>query len=202
MLTVLVTGSMGVGKTCVLSLLETESQSVFIADEQAKELLKSSSPCYKSLKRIFDKQDLCDAQGEFDTTKLADEIFTYPDKRKAMEAIIHPLVHQFFQTFVQQQRKKGKNKVFFEVPLISKEIFCLCDQSILLLCPEKIRTQRLIRAGWAKQDIEKRYLAQIPESEIQSHADFVIDNSGDLKNLNHQIKQILSRLDLKNNTNT
>lgn len=197
MLTVLVTGSMGAGKSAVMSFLELKLYPVFRADAQAKELLSPQSSCYSELKQLFAGDRLMGPQGSFDKKKLADLIFQSPDKRKAIENIIHPLVQESFRKFVQNQEKKGKSTVFYEVPLISKSIFDSCDKQILIVCPEEIKKRRLIKQGWTESELKKRWAVQIPESEIMDKMDFIIDNKADLKELHTQVDEILSDLENK-----
>ena len=196
MLTVLVTGSMGSGKSSAIAFLEEKFGFVFKADVQAKELLKPQSPCYSRLKQLFGEKYL-GPNGEFNKKRLAQEIFKNSEKRKAMEAIIHPLVQKSFRQFVQHRKQQKQNKIFYEAPLISENIFHSCDKRILIICPEEIKKERLIKQGWTEEEIKERLAVQIPESTIKNHVDFVIDNSGDLKNLHTQIEKILSFMDIE-----
>ena len=192
MLTLLVTGSMGSGKSSAMALLKAKSYPVFKADDQAKELLKPQSPCYHRLKQLFSEAGFSVANEEEGRKKLAQEIFSHPAKRKAVEAIIHPLVQESFKKFVEYQEKQSQNKpIFYEAPLISHDIFDSFDKRVLLICPKDIKKRRLIRKGWTDKEIEERWAVQIPESEIIDKMDFVIDNSGDLKNLNTKIDKML-----------
>ena len=198
MLIVLVTGSMGSGKSSAMALLEAKPYPVFKADDQVRELLKPESPCYHRLKPLFGEACFSGAKGEGDRKKLAQEIFSHPAKRKAVEAIIHPLVQESFKKFIEDQKKQSPNKpVFYEAPLISDDIFDSFDKRVLLMCPKDIQKRRLIRKGWTDKEIEERWAVQIPESEIIDKMDFVIDNSGDLKSLNIKVNKMLCSLTAK-----
>lgn len=196
MLTVLVTGSMGAGKSSAVAFLELKSYPVFKADVLAKEMLRPQSPCYHRLKQLFGEECLSVVnEGEFDKHKLAQEIFKCPEKRKAMEDIIHPLVQESFEAFIEDQKKQAQSKIFYEAPLITQDIFDSCDKRILIICPKDVQKRRLIQTGWTAQEIEERWAAQIPESEIIDQMDFIIDNSGSLRDLHTQIEKILSSID-------
>lgn len=190
MLLALITGSMGSGKSTTAGFLKARSCPVFQADAYSKKLLKIQSPCYDSLKRLFGGQCLSPS-GDFDRKKLAKEVFKSVEKRKAMEAIIHPLVRESFKKFLEKQKKRGEKRVFYEIPLISRDIFNSFDKRILLTCPKDIKKKRLMQKGWDLKDIESRWAVQIPESEIRDKVDFVIDNSGDLKSLSAKVDEIL-----------
>jgi len=192
MLKILVTGLMGVGKSSATSFFKTQNYPVYSADAQAKKLLRASSPCYKPLRAIFSHRDVFNTQGGFDNKKLAYEIFTYPERRKALEAIVQPLVRKSFYEFVKRQKSKGKNIVFYEAPLISKELLYVCNKNILILCSKKIRIKRLVQKSWVKEELQKRFEAQILESEIFDQVDFILDNSGDLQSLYQKLRDVLS----------
>ena len=191
MLTVLITGSMGAGKSSVIALLEDKNLPVFNADIQAKKLLKAESICYPQLKRIFTDKSFYLSSGDLNLEKMAQSLFTDSKKRKAVEAIIHPLVRGSFKKFVQNQKNKGRNRVFYEVPLLNQKIFNSFDKKILITCPKSIKKKRLLKRGWTFKEIEQRWAVQISDSQVKDKADFVIDNSGDLQNLKKQVEEIL-----------
>ena len=192
MLTILITGSMGAGKSSAIDFLEFKAYPVFKADTEAKEMLRPHSPCYPRLKQLFSNSFLSKLSEEFDRKKIAEEIFNYPEKRKAMEAIVHPLVQASFKKFVSYQEKQAQSMVFYEASLISQEIFNSFDKLILIVCPKNIKKRRLIKVGWTKKEIEKRWAIQIPKSKVIDKMDFIIDNSGDFKDLHTQIEKVLS----------
>ena len=192
MIIVLVTGSMGAGKSSVIAYLKAKACSVFQADNRAKEFLSPKSPCYSRLKKLFSEDGFVHSHGGFDRKKLAEVIFKYPEKKKAMESIVHPLVQKAFKKFIKDQKKQGQNKIFYEAPLISKIIFDPFDKKILVTCPKNLKKKRLIKKGWTEKEIDERWAVQVPDSVILSKVDFIIDNKADLKSLNRQIDNILS----------
>ncbi len=191
MTTVLVTGSMGSGKSTVIACLEAQSYPVFKADTKARELMSIKSPCYSRLKQIFNEDRFFKSNGEWDRKQLAKDIFQNADKRKALSAIIYPLIRESFKKWRDHQKNSGESWVFYEAPLISLKMFDSFDKKILLVCPKSIKRQRLIKKGWTSIEIKQRWRAQIPESQAQGHADFIIDNSGHLQSLKRQVKEVL-----------
>ena len=185
----MVTGTMGAGKSSLMALLKAKSYPVFKSDDKAKELLRRESPCYNRLRELFGESGFNSSTGEFDRQKLAGEIFKNSEKRKAMEAVIHPLVWESFLSFA--KKHEAQTKVFCEFPLILEGLFDFFDQRILIFCPKKIKKSRLIKQGWPEKEIEKRWAVQRPDFKIMDKINFVIDNSGNLENLKWQIEQIL-----------
>ena len=194
MQTVLITGGIGVGKSWAINWLRQKSQLVFQADSQAKKLLQKDSVAYSQLKKLFSELDFY-LNGNFNKEKLAQTIFQDLNKKKAMEAIIHPLVRKAFKQFVAEQKKSKISQVFYEAPLISKSILQSCDKKVLITCPISLRKQRLLLKGWTEPEIEERFLGQILDSEVENQVDLVIDNSGDFKNLELQLNKMLLGLE-------
>ena len=111
-----------------------------------------------------------------------------------MEAVIHPLVRKSFKDFVESQKKQGVRQVFYEAPLISLSLFESVDKSILVTCLTEIRKERLLKKSWTLQEIEERLSLQIPDSQVRDRADFIIDNGGNLKDLENQMDEVLKKL--------
>ena len=192
-MTLLITGSMGAGKSCVISHLRRKGYPVFQADAEAKKNLSLKSPISSSLKTLFPDCYRPD-QMEFDRKKIAREIFKDDKKRQAVEALIHPLVQESFKKFVQGLEKQGKSAIFCEAPLISKDIFDRFDKSILITCPKSLKKKRLLKKGWTEKEIEDRLKVQIPESKVFYKVDFILENNGSLKKLANNTDKMLELL--------
>ena len=191
---VVVTGRMGAGKSLVLNFFQSMGAPVFQADKAAQRLLEAESPCYGALKDLFGDQFL-KPRGGFDRRRLAREVFQNETKRKAMEKIIHPLVHKRFLAFLERERAKGSDLVFYEVPLILKrEAFSRFDFVLLVRAPEPLRFKRLMERGLKEEDIRLRERAQIPESEILDQADFEISGAGGRRDLEQRAKEVLEEI--------
>ena len=189
---ILITGSMGSGKSSVLNYLEKKDYPVFRADAQAKKFLNPDSPCYTELRKLFPDQNFLNSKGEFDRQKLAKQIFKDKEKKQALESLIHPLVQKAFKSFVLFQ--KDKDLIFYEAPLLSKKLISRFDKSILLLCSENVKKSRLIKKGWKETELEARWAAQLPDSEVLDKVDFVLDNEKDLNQTYRQVETILRTL--------
>ena len=191
----LITGPLGAGKSRFAGFVtEAGRGPVFRADQKAKEFLQPQSPCYNALKRLFGGQCL-KKDGCFDRRMLAEVVFKQAGKRQALEALIHPLVRQSFEIFAKKREKRGLKHSFCEAPPVSQDLVSLFDTRIFLACPTDIRTKRLIKKGFTKEDILLRSAVQIPKKKLQRRGDFVIDNSGTIAQLKDKARKWLSRLE-------
>lgn len=194
MKTIVITGLMGAGKSLFISLLKKRGLAVFISDRAVDPLLKPDSPCYPQLKKLFPDKKFYHAEGSFNKKQIAKLLFTDKNLKKKMESLIHPLVRKSFQNFAENQKKRGFEKVFYEIPLISTDFLKSFDCSVLITCPLEVRKQRLLKAGWEILDIQKRWASQISDSQLKNQVDFIINNSGTIKNLEEQIPPLLEGL--------
>ena len=180
---------MGGGKSTISEIFKKKGYVIFSADEQAKELLKPGSVGFQSVKRIFG-ESFFNKKGEVDIKKLSQEFFNNKEKKEELEAVIHPLVHAKFKRFAEEN--KDKELVFYEAPLISKRLFSCCHKSVLLSCSKDIREKRLLKKGWDKGEIERRFKSQIPESEItEDNFDYIINNQGSLEDLEKKANEMI-----------
>ena len=194
MKTILVTGQIGAGKSKFISLLKERGCSVFISDREAEKLWNRNSPCYSELKKLFFETDLYLLDGSLNRKKLADIIFTDLKRKKAVEKIIHHRTRQFFQEFVEKEKKKNQPWVFYEAPLISLELLKDFDQSILITTEWKKQKERLIKRGLSLLEIKQRLANQISDCEVKDQVDFIIDNRKNSQYLKQEVEKLLKKL--------
>ena len=93
--------------------------------------------------------------------------------------------------------KKNKNKnIIVDAPLLlESDAKNIVDKIIVVKCDDKIRIKRLLKKGkHTKEQIRKITKSQMPMGKKLKFADFVIDNSKDLKNLENQVESIVNKL--------
>ena len=86
-----ITGTIASGKTSVSILFRRMGFSVFNADNYAKMATHASNPCFQPLLEVL-SEDVLDESGDIDRKKMASIIFNDEEKRKAVNAIVHPYV--------------------------------------------------------------------------------------------------------------
>ena len=64
------------------------------------------------------------------------------------------------------------------------------DAVVLVILPEEARKTRLLAAGWAPEDVEKRMAAQLPDSAKVPLADYLIDNGGSLAKTREEVGEL------------
>src|SRR6266404_7300175 len=102
MLKVGLTGSIAVGKSWVLQVLRELGCRVLDADETAREVVEPGTKGLNQIVGAFSEHVL-QPSGELDRKKLAGIIFGNEEKRKILNAIVHPLVFEKQDRWLRQQ---------------------------------------------------------------------------------------------------
>ncbi len=169
------TGPIGGGKSTVAALLREEGVPVIDADGLAHEGLgaRSAEVC-----RAF--PEACVA-GVPDRRRLAQLIFTNPDRRERLEAILHPYVRRRIDELLAHYRAQGAAIAVVEIPLLFEKGWeHRLDGVLVVSAPWEVRRRRLVARGLDPEDAERREASQMPAEEKVRRATWVIDNSGDL----------------------
>lgn len=188
-----ITGTIASGKTSVSILFRRMGFCVFNADQYAKMTTHVSNPCFKQLVTIL-SEDVLDDNGDIDRQKMADMIFHDEDKRKQVNAIVHPYVIEGMKRFFENHN--DQKIIFAEIPLLfeanMKEYF---DKILVVSCSKDTAIKRMKEdRNYSEAQALARYASQLdPEYQMQN-ADDVIMNDGDLKELGSKVNQYIAKL--------
>lgn len=186
-----ITGGVGSGKSKVLKLLKSEYHADIIqADEVAKELEEPGEEGYEKLMDALGTSIL-DAAGRIDRRYLAELIFNRQDIREAVNAIIHPLT---WKRIRQRIRASESELVVVESALLDEAADEIYDELWYIYAAKELRIQRLARTrGYSRERSLAIMEAQASDEEFCQAADWMIDNSGSIEDLKHQLEKRLNR---------
>jgi dephospho-CoA kinase len=72
----------------------------------------------------------------------------------------------------------------------------LCDSVLFVAAPIEQRRQRALQRGWPAEQFAAREASQWPVEQKQSRAAWIVDNSGEVEDINPQVERILEQLGL------
>lgn len=177
-----ITGGVGAGKSEILAYLKKQPDTrVLLADEIAHELMEPGTDCYEKIRQQFFGEDIFLPEGGFDRGKMAAVIFSDEEKRRQMNAIVHPAVKDYVLRTVAAEREKGELQfLFLEAALLIEEHYDeICDELWYIYTKEEIRKQRLMASrGYSEEKVQQIFASQLKEAEYRSHCKFVLDNNG------------------------
>ncbi len=172
-ITVGVTGGIGSGKTTVCRVLHAMGYPVFYSDKVAGEILDNDSGVRSKVIALLGDQAYT---GELlNKAFVSAQIFSEPEIRERMNAIVHPAVRGSFETWLSQQETDiafNEAAILFETG--SYKNF---DKNILVCSPNELRIKRLKeRDNLSLPEIANRMAGQWSDDKKKDLADFVVEN--------------------------
>ena len=167
------TGGIGSGKTTVARLFEVLGVPIYIADEEAKALMKNSEMIQRELIQLLGES--CYVDGQLNRSFIASKVFNDKLLLHKINAIVHPKVAAHFERWL---TKKNAVYVIKEVAILfetkSQNQF---DFILTVTAPTETRIKRVIKRDQkTKKDIESIINNQLSESQKMSQSHFVIQN--------------------------
>jgi dephospho-CoA kinase len=190
---VAITGGIGSGKSAVGNMLAGRGFTVIDTDRIAHDLTAAGLPAVREIAGALGEGVLT-PDGGLDRKKVADIIFSNTEKRKALEAILHPVI---LDESRRQAQESDRRWVFLLIPLLFEtDRETTVDRIWLCFAPVEVRISRAAeRDGVSRDDIEARIRAQIPDETKLERVDFVLDTSLPLSEVEAQVDEALMTLE-------
>ena len=189
MILVGLTGGIGSGKSTISSLLEGKGAVIIDADAIVREVQLPGSPVLTELAAKFGAEVLA-ADGSLDRQAVANIVFTDPDALKSLNAIVHPAVGKEMNRRMIEQRTTD-HVVILDIPLLTENPREGLQGKIVVDVPVEVQVERLVKyRGFDEADARARISRQATREQRLATADFVVDNSGDLADLQPQIDKL------------
>src|SRR5512140_578208 len=162
---------------------------VLDADELAREAVEPGSPALEEISRRFPFAIAPD--GTLDRAKLGEWIFSRPEERAALEAILHPRIRELFGHKTEELAREGVREVVYDAPLlIENGLDALMDAVLLVAAPREVQLSRLMaRNHLTREQAEARLASPLPLEEKVKRATVVIDNADDLARTREQVER-------------
>jgi dephospho-CoA kinase len=194
MITLALTGSIGMGKSTVAAMFADAGIPVFDADAVVRGL---QGPGGALVERIEARFPGSTRDGAVDRDALAALVLGHPDELAALEAIVHPAVHHERTRFIVEHA--DSKALLFDIPLLFETGGDVSfDHVIVVSAPADVQRQRVLsRPGMTEAKLDAILGRQLPDSEKRARAGFVIDTSGELNETRRQVESILTCLGLR-----
>ncbi|SHH15695.1 dephospho-CoA kinase [Cognatiyoonia sediminum] len=182
------TGSIGMGKTTTANMFREEGISVWDADETVHRLYGAGGKAVPEIEKVFPEAIV---DGAVSRPKLREVIQADLAALGTLEAIVHPLVAADRQTF----RSENNGLIVFDIPLLFEtSADQWLDAVLVVSTDEDTQKQRVFsRDGMTKELFEDILSRQIPDTEKQVRADFVIETAS-LEQTRADVRDLISQL--------
>lgn len=182
-----ITGGVAAGKTTVCQIFAKNGAYVLNADQIVHHLLSPNTEAGKQVIRLLGP-DILTAQ-QIDRKKIAQKVFGHPERLRALEKILHPIVFDEIEKHYQTVKENPKIPFFVaEVPLLYEtEQEHYFDIVISVIADETICKSRFRK----DDEYERRMERQLPPAHKANKSHFVIINNGTLQELENQVNQLM-----------
>ena len=194
------TGGIGSGKTTVAGILADCGAAVVDADAISRQTTAAGGAAIAPIAAQFGA-DMLTTAGALDRDRMRQRVFSDPDAKRRLEAIIHPLVGSETARQARQAEASGKRCIVFDVPLLveSGRWRQQVDRVLVVDCSEETQISRVIaRNGWTREMVGQVLAGQARRSQRLAVADACINNDGEisLAVLNAVVRQLAQRFGL------
>ena len=181
------TGGIGAGKSTVAQFFSELGASVVDADQLARIAIERGSEGFDEAVARFGEKIL--TNGDINRKALAEIVFSDPDAKRDLEAIIHPRVQELFAQAIIDNEPAGN--LIYEIPLlVETDAANKFDFIVTVEADEELRIERLLARGMFISDIKARLANQAPQQARIDIAGAVIVNDGDEDQLLRQVENL------------
>jgi dephospho-CoA kinase len=183
-------GGVASGKSAVAAALARRGAVVFNADHFGHEVLREPAVRDELVKRWG--RAVLDADGQISRPAVAQRVFGDSPQadveRKFLEQLTHPRIRQRILDEVHRLPDQSTPAVVIDAALLFEAGWNeVCQAVAFVDAPLQARRQRARLRGWSDEELSRREAAQMPIEQKRRLADYVIENSGSLDELETQV---------------
>jgi dephospho-CoA kinase len=187
------TGGVASGKSTVSAILAELGAVVIDADLLAREVVAAGSPGLAEVVAAFG-DDVLTPDGELDRPAVGALVFADEEKRRILEAIIHPLVRERGAQL--EAEAPASAVVVHDIPLLAEtgqaDRF---DAVIVVDVPVDVQLERMVGLrGMQQVDAHARIAAQAEREHRLAIATHVIENTGTIEELRTRVAAVYAEL--------
>ncbi|MDQ1104373.1 dephospho-CoA kinase [Nocardioides zeae] len=187
------TGGIASGKSTVAAVLRDLGVVVIDADQLAREVVEPGTPGLAGVVEEFGTEVLAE-DGSLDRPALGAIVFADPERRAALEQILHPLIRA--RSAELEAAAGADAMVVHDIPLLvetgQQDRF---DAVVVVDVPEDEQVRRMVTdRGWTEEDARARIAAQATRDERRAAATYVVENTGTRDDLRHRVTEVVAEL--------
>ncbi|GAA3626858.1 dephospho-CoA kinase [Lactobacillus hamsteri] len=190
------TGGIATGKSTADEFFEKKKIPVIDADKIAHGIYDIGKPAWKKIRDEFGEEYLNSDQ-TVNRKKLGQLVFTNKSKLMLLNEITHPLILEEIQAQINIYKIKAASLIIVDMPVLFESgAQKYCDQTLVITIPQNVQIERLMaRNSLTKQEAIDRIHSQMPLSEKEAKATYVVSNIGTKKDLENKLEKLLLEIE-------
>lgn len=185
------TGSIGMGKSTTLQMFAEAGVPVYDADAAVHAVYQGVA--VPLVEAAFPDTT---SGGKVDRQKLSARVLGDPAALQRLEQIVHPLLAEHRQKFLDAAERAGAPVAVMDVPLLFETgSEARMDAIVVVSAPVELQRARVLaRDGMTSDKLDAILARQLPDADKRRRADFVVDTSQGLESARAQVKDILAKM--------
>lgn len=168
------TGGIACGKSEAAEYLESLGAVHIDADAISRSLTAPGGEALPAIRERFG-EDVFRPDGTLDRGALGAVVFASEPHRRALEAIIHPLVQAEVWRRIREAGEQGQRVAVLNVPLLFETgMDVLCDETWTVCADPETQLNRVMSRGFTETEARQRIASQMTPEARQARADRVI----------------------------
>lgn len=195
MITFGLTGGIACGKSTVTKTFRAHNIPIVDADVIARQVVEPQTIGWHCIRAVFGRQYLNDDQ-TLNRKKLGELIFSNPDKKMVLEAIMNPMIHLESKKQLTQLHKDGNKLVGYDAALILEHGNADKYRPLIVVaCPLQLQLARLMKRNSLTEEAAMNIInKQMSTDEKIKRADFVINTTGSIEESVAQTEAVILKL--------
>ena len=183
------TGGVASGKSTVSAILAEMGAVVIDADLLAREVVAPGTEGLAAVGEEFGP-DVLGPDGGLDRPRLGALVFADPERRRALESIIHPRVRARAAEI--EAAAPAGAVVVHDIPLLAETGQAASFDAVVVVdVPVEVQVDRMVRIrGMSEADARARIAAQTDRDARLAVATYVVENTGDLDELRARVEEV------------
>ena len=185
------TGGIASGKSTVARMFVELGARLVDADLLARQVVEPDKPAWGEIADHFGEGGL-NPDRTLNREKLAEIIFRDPDERRVLNDISPPRIGAEMLDLIQRFQREGAAVVLIDAALLLESPATNWIRPVVVVtAEEEVRAERIMeRDGLSQEQALARIRSQMREDERKTRADYVIDNSGSLEDLQDRVEEV------------
>lgn len=186
--TIALTGGIASGKTLVSNEFARLGVPVIDTDVIAREMVEPGQPALQEIKLVFGAK-IVDGNGHLKRADLRALIFSDPNARKQLEAILHPRIRQQVGKTITEVTTAY---CILVIPLLTeKGAYPIVNRVLLVdVEPETQIDRVMVRDGCSRKQALQALASQASREQRLKIADDILDNSGSTMQVRHEVARL------------